>query len=364
MKLFTLLVLLSFAPLLIAQAPNPMLQVGVVSLTHDHVHAVLDRHAKSELEIVGISEQNRELADRFSKRYGFSMGIVYDTIEEMLDRTKPQVVSDYGSTFGHLKTVEAAAARQIHVMVEKPLAVSAEHAKKIAELAKEHKIVVLTNYETTWYPSHHQAKQLLEDKAFGGIRKMVVHDGHPGPIEIGCSKEFCDWLIDPIQNGGGVLMDFGCYGANLSTWLMKGDRPLTVTAVTQQIKPDVYPNVEDEATIILTYPTSQTIIQASWNWSYHRKDIEIYTKEGFVHCLNDKQMSVLDPKNKKADAVEAKPVPSELGDPYKYFAAVVRGGLQVKPSDLSALDNNLIVVEILDAAKRSAAEGITIKLDR
>ena len=66
--------------------------------------------------------------------------------------------------------------------------------------------------------------------------------------------EFLAWLNDPKLNGGGALYDFGCYGADLMTWLMDGQRPISVTATTQQIKPDIYPRVDDEATIILTYP--------------------------------------------------------------------------------------------------------------
>jgi predicted dehydrogenase len=75
--------------------------------------------------------------------------------------------------------------------------------------------------------------------AIGDIRKMVVHDGHQGPKEIGCSKDFLAWLTDPVKNGGGALTDFGCYGANLMTWMMEGKAPVAVTAVTRHIKPDI-----------------------------------------------------------------------------------------------------------------------------
>ena len=163
-----------------------LLSVGVAGLTHDHVHGVLRRHQQGDLEIVGIAEPNRALAERLSKRYGYSMDLVHDSLGEMLRTVKPQVVSDYGSTFGHLKTVEEAAPLGVHVMVEKPLAVSLEHAKKMEALAKRYSIHVLTNYETTWYASHHAARELINAGSLGDIRKMVVHDGHQGPAEIGC----------------------------------------------------------------------------------------------------------------------------------------------------------------------------------
>ena len=70
---------------------------------------------------------------------------------------------------------------------------------------------------------------------------MVVHDGHQGPKEIGVPPEFLNWLTDPAQNGAGALYDFGCYGVDLMTWLMHGETPLTVTAVVNHDKPQIYP---------------------------------------------------------------------------------------------------------------------------
>ncbi|MEP1445877.1 MAG: hypothetical protein ABJK37_07185 [Paraglaciecola sp.] len=94
------------------------------------------------------------------------------------------------------------------------------------------------------------------------------------------------WLFDPIQNGGEVIIDFGCYGPNLSTWFMDGKKPFSVTAVTQQFQPEFNPKVEDEATIIRTYDNSQTVIQALWNWPMGCKDMEIYGLKGAAYSDN------------------------------------------------------------------------------
>ena len=268
MKWLCILLLLLTTTKTIAQPSSAEpLRVGVVGLVHSHVHGILGRADKGDIEIVGIVEPNRALAQRFSDQHGYSMDLVYDDLESMLDATQPEAVTAFNTIYDHLKVVEVCAPRGIHVMVEKPLAVSHEHAQKMAKLARQHNIHLLTNYETTWYGSNHEAYRLVhEEKAIGELRKVVVHDGHPGPKEIGVNDEFLEWLTDPKWNGAGALTDFGCYGANLITWLMKGERPTSVTAVTQQIKPDIYPKVDDEATIIVTYPKMQGVIQASWNW--------------------------------------------------------------------------------------------------
>ncbi|MEZ4729850.1 MAG: Gfo/Idh/MocA family oxidoreductase [Caldilineaceae bacterium] len=191
-------------------------------------------------------------------------------------------------------------------------------------------------------------------------RKVVVRDGHWGR-KIGCSPEFLAWLTDPVQNGGGALID-GCYGANLMTWLMEGAAPLSVTAITQQIKPMIYPNVDDEATVILTYPHAQCIIQASWNWPYHRKDLEVYGKTGYLHAVDRQTVRLRADAKSQEQTLTLPPQPAPHDDPFAYLAAVVRGDVAVAATDLSALANNVMVVRILDAARTSAQQGKTVTL--
>jgi len=171
--------------------------------------------------------------------------------------------------------------------------------------------------------------------------------------------EFLAWLTDPEKNGAGALFDFGCYGANLMTWLMDDARPLAVTAVTQRFKPEIYARVDDEATILLEYPGAQAIIQASWNWPFDRKDMEVYGRTGQVLTVGPVGLRVRLP-GKPEEMRQATPLAPPGDDFLRYFAAVVRG--EVQPSGLSSLKNNLIVTEILDAARRSAETGRRVRL--
>ena len=276
----------------------------------------------------------------------------------MLEKAHPQAVLVYSNTFDHRKVVEICARHGVHVMVEKPLAVSLDDARAIEKAAHAGKIQVVVNYETTWYRSNRAAYDLVHEGALGDVRKVVVHDGHLGPKEIGVQPEFFAWLNDPKLNGAGALFDFGCYGADLMTWLMAGQRPLTVTAVTQHIKPDIY-RVDDEATIILTYPKAQAILQASWNWPFDRKDMEVYGKTGQVITVRRDDIRVRR-AGEEEKLIAAKPLPPPEDSSLAYFRAVVLDGM--KPSGLSSLETNMVVSEILDAARRSAASGKTIIL--
>ena len=342
--------------------PAKKIRVGVVGLVHDHVHWILGREDRGDIEIVGIAEPNRELAERYAKRHGYRMELVYPTLEEMIQKTKPDAVLVFTSIYDHLSVVEYCAPRHIHVMVEKPMAVNAEHARRMVELAEKNHIYLLTNYETTWYGSNEKAWELIKTKKqIGDIRKIDFYTGHQGPVEIGCSQEFLAWLTDPIKNGAGALTDFGCYGADLATWFMDGEHPISVSAITQQIKPDKYPRVDDEATIVLTYPKAQVIIQASWNWPYGRKEMEVYGQTGYVFCKDGKKMLVRETNSQETKDVQADPLPVSRNDPFAYFAQVINGRLPLSSHDLSAPATNETVVRILEAARHSAKTGQVIK---
>jgi predicted dehydrogenase len=339
------------------------LRLAIAGLTHDHVRGVFRRPDLGDITIVGIYEPNRELAARYASQFNIDSRLIFTDLETMLDAVKPEAVAAFGSIYEHLAVVQAAAPRGIHVMVEKPLAVSVEHATAIQALAAKHRIHVLTNYETSWYASTHAAYDLVQNvRAIGGIRKIVVHDGHRGPKEIGVSDEFLRWLTDPVQNGGGALIDFGCYGADLITWLMKGALPQTVSAVTQQIKPRVYPKVDDEATIIVTYPEAQGIIQASWNWPFSRKDMEVYGETGYVFAVDGQRVLIRRSEQSPAEEQTLPPRPAPFDNPFSHLASVVRGTLKIDDTDLAALPLNVTVVKILEAARNSARTGRTISL--
>ena len=250
----------------ISYGQNKPLKVGVIGLTHTHVHWILGRPADDKVVIVGIVETNEDLARRYTQQHGLSMDLVFSTFDELIQKAKPEAITAFGTIYEHLEIVEKFAPLGIHVMVEKPLAVSLDHAKKMEALAKKYDIHLLTNYETTWYPAVHTALELLKNDSIGSLSQLIIRDGHKGPVKIGVNKEFLEWLTDPIKNGGGAITDFGCYGANIATWMLNGEKPLSIVAVTQQLQKENNPEVDDEATIILTYKNAKATIQASWNW--------------------------------------------------------------------------------------------------
>jgi glucose-fructose oxidoreductase len=311
--------------------------------------------------LVGIVDADTALCHRYAEQFHLDASLFYSDLDAMIAARHPQALLGYTSVGKHREIIEAAAQRGLSIMVEKPLTMSLEDALAIRRAAQQHHIQVLVNYETTWYASNRAAYDEVTKGALGDLRRIVVHDGHEGPKEIGVQPEFLKWLEDPEQNGDGALYDFGCYGADLATWLLPGQSPLSVTAVTQTDKPDIYPRVADEATVIVRYSKTQVVLMASWNWPFARKDMEVYGATGYAITVGPNGLRLRTKGQKSESEATAPPLTAPNDGSLHYLAAVLNGSLQ-PDGDLTSLDTNVVVMQILDAARQSAREGKTIKL--
>ncbi len=351
------------APLrLHAITPGEPIRVAIVGLVHGHVKGFLSALPKnSSAHLVAIVEPDRALAEQYASKYHLDSKLFYTDTERMLKEQKPDAVLVYTTIRDHRKVIELAARHGVSSMVEKPLSTTLDDAIAIRAAAREHHVQVLVNYETTWYSSNQEALQEADGGKLGAIRKVVVHDGHEGPKEIGVGPEWLPWLTDPAQNGAGALFDFGCYGADLLTVMMHGDAPLSVTAVVQTDKPDIYPHVDDDATVILRYPKAQAVLMPSWDWSFSRKDMEVYGVGGYAITVGPDHLRVRYHGENAESQIPAPPLPANRQNSLDYLAAVLHG--EIKPDgDLSALDTNMVVMQILAAARQSAQTGRTVDL--
>lgn len=335
------------------------LRLGVIGLVHDHVSWVFNRN-KEDVTIVGIVETNKEAIARYQKRYQLPDSLFFDSYQALYNKTKPEAVSAFNETKSHLEVVAFFVPKNIPVMVEKPMATSYEDALEMSKLSKKYNVPILINYETSWYESTYEAKDLLAQNRIGNLNKLVFNTGHPGPKEIGCSPEFLEWLTDPILNGGGALTDFGCYGANIATWLLEGQTPISVSCVAKQTKPNKYPKVDDDTTIVLEYEKQQVVIQASWNWSHNRKDMQLYGTSGYINCLNGSQMMVMEKESEGEKPYKPKAIEDYQKDPFRLLYEVVHEKRKIPKNSLYSIENNLIVSKILSLAHLAAQEQKTL----
>ena len=241
----------------------------------------------------------------------------------------------------------------------KPLASSYADAVKIRDLARKHGVQVMTNYQMAWWPTQYAAKAQADSGSLGKVWRLHGVVGHGGPgAEKLTDKVFFQWLTDPVENGGGALIDFGCYNALWSLWYL--GRPETVFAQVNRLQPERFPKVEDNAVLVLTYKNGVGIFEGSWDLPRGFQDLEVFGRSGSVYMTKDKVELRKGKDGKEVSEVAPAALPDDRKEPVTYLIGRLRAG---QPLDgLVAPDINVDVVEILDAAKESVKTGRAVKL--
>ena len=336
-------------------------RLAIVGLDHDHVWGLLADIAKEpDAELAAIADPHPALVSKARARVPAKVKF-YDDYVRMLDEAKPQAVIVTTENDRHLEILRQCARRHIHYSTEKPMASSAAEAREMERLANEAHIKLMVNYWNAWVAPTHELFHRVYAGGLGPLQKISVQYGHQGPKEIGVSKEFAAWLYDPVKNGAGALIDFGCYGAEWALWL-KG-RPSRVYAQALKLKTAQHNAVDDDALIVLEYPDATAVIEASWDWPYSKGQVEVYGPKGSLLATNDKlfyRAARDDKLRPEGEPVELKPVEHETSNPIAYFLYCI---LHDKPIENPvAARLNVGVVEVLDAAKESIRTGRAVEL--
>jgi len=349
------LFLLTFSWMALAAAQD--VKIAVIGLQHSHVWGHLPKMiAGKPARLVGIAETNAALIAE-AKKMGAADAIVFAGAARMLDETKPDIVWAFTPNNDHVRIVKLCAPRKINVMFEKPLASTLADARAIRDLAKKSGIVVLTNYQMAWWPTNYMAKAKAEAGALGKVWRLRGVVGHGGPGSQGPRNQyFFEWLTDPVKNGAGSLMDFGCYNALWSLWYM--GKPESVYGHVNHLRPETFPKVEDNSTMILSYKNGVGLFEGSWDLPRSFQDLEVFGLEGSLLMTRDR-LEVRKGRQ-PGDEVPIQPLAPENAEPIAHMIAAIREKKPLNP--MVALDINVDVVEIIDALKMSVKSKAAVKL--
>lgn len=354
MKRILSLVMLSCLSL--GAQPQPY-RMAVIGLVHGHVWghlpAILGNH---DIVLTGVAEPNPALREE-AKNAGVPPQLIGSDYRKLIDSTRPDLVWAFVENNRHVEIVEYCAPRKINIIFEKPLADTLEHALRIRELARQYGIQVMTNYQMAWWPSNYEAKRIADSGALGQIYRLRGIVGHGGLDPAGVRNgAFFAWLTDPVKNGAGALMDFGCYNALWSLWYL--GRPETVYAHVNHLRPTEFPKVEDNADLMLGYKNSVGLFEASWDLPRSYQDLEIMGRQGSVYMKNGAVEQQIGKETKAAASIRS--LPPDESEPVRFMVSRMRARRPVE--GLTALDINVDVVAIIDAAKSSVREGKPVAL--
>lgn len=331
--------------------------IALVGLRHSHTWGHLEGLLKAPAaKFVAIAETDPDLVAE-AKKMGADKVAYFTDYKEMLDKVKPTMVWAFVENNRHQEVVEACGPRKIHVIFEKPLAATYKQAVAIERLATKYGIEVMTNFSPAWSAFHYSAKSTVDSGVLGAPWRLRVTTGHGGVFpKSGRSKLFHEWLVDPVKNGAGAMMDFGCYNALYALYYL--GRPETVYASALHLRPNDFPQVEDSATMVLTYKNAVAILEQSWDMPPGVGGFEILGYKGYIRQAEGRpQMRI---GREPASPLKMQPLAPERSSPIAYMVDCLQNKRPVE--GLVSLKYTVGVNEIIDAALSSIKSGKPVRL--
>ncbi|GBC70360.1 Glucose--fructose oxidoreductase [Candidatus Calditenuaceae archaeon HR02] len=341
------------------------LKLCVAGLVHDHVWGLLDQFGQiGSVEIVAAADYNPPLLERASNLYGIRR--IYRDFSEMFEKEEVDIALVCNENARHADVVELAAENGIHVIMEKPMAANLSQARRIVSASERHGVKVLVNYPTTWNPGIQYSLQLTMEGKIGDIFHIRYRGAHAGPREVGCSPYFYRWLYDKELNGAGALMDYCCYGVNITLWFLD-KLPSRVWATAKNLVRKYIP-VEDNAILLMEFDDAIGVAEASWSqigsYPIHGPIINgsdgtiIVTDDGKVHVWQVKNSS--DFRDIRSESIKPPTPPKGYRNGPEYFVQKVLQDEEIeKPLNAKF---NMAVQEVLEAGLQSVERGTIINL--
>jgi predicted dehydrogenase len=333
-----------------------LFRIGILGLTHDHVwNHVVDLERSENAVLTAAADPNRPLLDRISDRSGCR---TYTSYLEMLDGEALDAVYVFSDNATSVTLTEMATGRGLHVMVEKPMAATLTQAERMLRVAKAAGVMLMVNWPFAWWRTLQCAMRLARRGDIGELFQVRYRAAHAGPKVVGCSAYFCDWLYDPRKNGAGALMDYCCYGAVLSRYLL--GQPSHVLGVALRLGGQEIA-VDDNAMLLLTYDRALGVAEASWTQidTLTSYTTILYGSKGTVVAQKD-SVWVATSDQPSGQQVDVSQEAGEAASATDLFLSHIASGQPL--SGLCSAEVSRDAQEILEAGLISAQTGAQVSL--
>ncbi len=356
-------------------------RAGIIGFAHMHVNnvaAVFAEHPR--VEWAGCTDTEPATPELSTARYTRAwnkeharteLGVPreYGSIADLLEQGKPDLVIVCSENRYHPDIVEACAAAGVHACVEKPMAMSLAHGLRMVRAAEASGTTLAVNWPIAWSPLMYKLKALVREGAIGRVLQVKYRAGHTGPLGPGAAhagggqgeslsgvERAASWWHQ-TETGGGALIDFCCYGAMLSRWLV-GEQALDAVAVKANLNSH-WGEADDNAVMITRFPSAIGLYEGTWTTRHHGvpNGPIVYGAEGtlVVERRDGAQAIHLLPNAGEPEWIEPATLPEGRANVAEEFVHRLDTGDPLNP--LLDVPLNLDALAILDAGVRSAASG-------
>jgi predicted dehydrogenase len=339
-----------------SRSPDPQkVRYAVVGLGHIAQVAVLPAFAHAQnSELAALVSDDPEKLEKLGRRYKVKARFSYDRFDECLHSGVVDAVYIALPNHLHREYTERAARAGVHVLVEKPMAVTEEDCLAMIRATEENGVKLMVAYRLHFEEANLKAIDLVQGGRLGDVRlfdsvfTMTVKEG--------------DIRLNPRELGGGTLYDIGIYCINAVRNLF-GAEPMEVVAFSANNGDPRFLQCEEMTSAILRFPGRERL--ASFTCSFNAADVSTYQVVGTKGNL------VMDPAYEYAEELKQRvtingrtrertfPKRDQFAPELVSFSECILTGATPEPSGVEGLAD----VRVIRALYRSADTGRPVTLE-
>lgn len=334
--------------------PTKKIRFAVVGLGHIAQIAVLPafEHARQECQLTALISDDSEKLNKLSSKYRIKNCWSYKDYDQALRSDQFDAVYIALPNDLHAEYACRAMRAGIHVLCEKPMAVSVAECEKMIDCARENAVKLMIAYRLHFEKTNMQAVEVIESGEIGEPRiynasfALQIREGN---------------IRTKAEHGGGPLFDIGIYCINAARYLFKTE-PVEVTALMVKSNDERFKEIEEATGALLKFPDAKL---ASFVCSFGAANF------GRFDVLGTKGSLTLDPAFEYADRLrmcvkvngKKKETSTAKGDQFApellHFARCIKENKEPNPSGQEGLND----LKVIEAIRESARTGSTIELE-
>ncbi|HXH76143.1 MAG TPA: Gfo/Idh/MocA family oxidoreductase [Bacteriovoracaceae bacterium] len=336
--------------------PKQKIRYAVVGLGYIAQTAVLPafKNAKSNSKLVALISGDKEKLKRLGDKYKVDKCYLYSEFEQCLRNDEIDAIYITTPNFYHRNIMETAARFGVHVLCEKPMAVTAEDCLSMINEAEKNNVQLMVAYRLHFEAANLEAIKLAQSKRIGDMKifnsvfTMQVEDRN-------------NIRLQEDEKGGGPLYDIGIYCINAARYLFKSE-PMEVFAMTASSKDSRFKKTEESVSVVMKFPDEKLATFSISFGAFSSSDFELIGTKGRIRLEKayeySKTMSLKIYEEKKI-ITKKYPKRDQFAPEIIYFSDCIQRKKRPEPSG----EEGLADIKIIEALLLSIDLGSPIKID-
>jgi len=332
-------------------------KVGIIGLGWPGREHLKGYAASDEVKVTALCDMNEELLAQQAGQFG--VGDTYTDYKRMLKQADVEAVSVCLPNFLHCPVSMDVLKAGKHAFCEKPPAMNAAEAAKMAALAKKKRLKLLYAFCTRFSAQAKYVRSLVDQGRLGDIYFGKAAYIRRRGIPIGAGG----WFVDKKRSGGGALIDIGVHPLDCVWWLMGTPKPAVVFGTAYQkfrhaVPKSVKFDVDDSAFAIIRFANDATLV-LECSWALYRDTGGVREIAGTKGGANLSPLRILTERNGiQEDVTPQLKDENQFANEVAHFVRCVAG----KEKPIPDGEQGVMLMKMLDAIYKSSETGKEVRI--